>query len=83
MSLKITPIKYALSYPDEHPLFGEDTLHISAQDDAGGLNITLEIVCPSDVTDEVFGSGKITLTLEEIEKINEVVEILKKEWDEI
>ncbi len=78
--MKITPISYAIH--KEHPLFGSDTIHVTARDDAGGLFITIEQVNPTLVDEEYFGEGKMSLELEELEKIAEVVEMLKKDWKE-
>ena len=78
----ITPIVYSIHKKEAHPLFGEDTLHITARDEAGGLFVTIEQVCPSFTSEEYFGKGKMTLELEELEDINKVVELLKKDWKE-
>jgi len=78
----ITPIVYAIHKKGGHPLFDTDAIHISARDEAGGLFITIEQVCPSFTEEEYFGQGRITLELEELEEIGKVVELLKKDWKE-
>jgi len=78
----ITPIVYSIHAKEKSPLFGEDTLHITARDEAGGLFITINQVCPSFTEEEYFGQGRITLELGELEEIGKVVELLKKDWKE-
>ena len=74
MMKQITPIKYAIHSKEESPIFGEDTLHIEIQDDAGGYYYTLEQICPSSPNDEnTFGIGKISLDKEEIHMISDLV----------
>lgn len=39
---KVTPIKMAISYKDESPIFGANTMFVSVRDNAGGWYIELE-----------------------------------------
>ena len=82
MGLKTTPIVYAIHGENQSPVFGEDVIHVTGRDDASGLYITLEMVCPSSVSDEDLGQGKLSINLEELYEINKVVALLKKDWDD-
>ena len=69
----ITPIKYALHKKDESPIFGTDTIHITVNDDATGYFYTIEQICPEVTTDDMLGVGKMTLDVEEIYAIADLV----------
>lgn len=70
--MKKTAIKYALHKQDESPIFGEDTIHITADDEGGGAYAIIQIVNPSDP--EFVGNGKVTLTSDELSEILKIVE---------
>ncbi len=72
-NLQITPVSYAIHKKDESPIFGDDTLRLTVQDDAGGYYYTIESVCPTDTHEDVFGQGKLSLDTEEIMLIAELV----------
>ena len=82
MGLKITPLVYSIHREKEHPIFGDDAIHVTGRDDSGGLFITVEMVFPSGVNEVDFGQGKISIDLEELDEINKIVALLKKDWDE-
>ncbi len=69
--MKKTAIKYALSKQEESPIFGEDTIHITADSEGGGVYASIEMINPSDPL--FSGAGKVTLDKYELEAILEIV----------
>jgi hypothetical protein len=79
MNLKITPITYAIYNVKESPIFGDNTIHIKAQDDAGGLFFIVENISP-EVDNDHIGNGKIPLELEELEALLEIARMMTDEF---
>ena len=63
---KITPIGMAVHLPDESPIYGESTIHVLVEDEAGGAFIVLRQVA-SDGED--MKPGEVRLDLEELEAV--------------
>ena len=68
--MKKTCIKFAIHGDNESPIFGDDTLHITADSHGSGSFVVIENVNPSDM--DLVGDGKITLEVKEIEMILEI-----------
>jgi hypothetical protein len=65
----ITPITYAIHKEKESPIFGEDTIHVSAESTGIGIFFKIKNISPGS---SEF-SGENTLFLEE-DEINEIVQ---------
>jgi hypothetical protein len=63
---KITPIGMSVHLPDESPIYGESTIHVLVEDEAGGAFILLRQVA-SDGED--MKPGEVRLDLEELEAV--------------
>lgn len=77
--LKITPVVYAIHGEKESPLFGEDTFHVSAESTGGGIFYKIENISPNL---EFAGKNKIFIEEEELLRIAEACELLKKDIDD-
>lgn len=74
MSRKITPLAYAIHAPDESPIFGGQTIHVSAEDDGAGMFVLIK----SDLTgDENMGPGEVKLDCGELADVVAVAEMLR------
>jgi hypothetical protein len=73
----ITPIQYAIHRKGESPIFGEDTIKVSLQDNGAGHFITLESVNPSSYSTDDY-PNMLVMDFKEIEELNDIVEIFKK-----
>ena len=82
-NLQITPVTYAIHKKGESHLFGDDTIHLTVQDEGGGYYYTIQNVCPTDTSEELFGEGKLTLDTEEIIMIAELVKLIESGKNQI
>ena len=76
MSYKTIPLKYSVFYKDVNPIFGEQTTHISIDDDAAGAFVVLE-----QCTDE--GQQTIRLDLPEFEELLRLATKLIADYDAV
>ena len=79
MKLQTTAVKYSIHTPKEHPLFGTDAIHVTADSEGGGVYFVIEQVCPTLIDPEHFGQGKMCVEFEEVEAILEVCKKIKEE----
>lgn len=68
-----TILTISVHLTSENPVFGENTTHVSLDDDAGGMYLKLT-QCNDDST-----SGEIKLDLDQWDTINKVVEELRSQ----
>jgi hypothetical protein len=75
MKLKKTPIKYAIHSERKSPIFGENTIHVSVEDEGAGFFYAVRSVNPEPVEPE--HEGALLLEYEELKAIMEICE----EWE--
>ncbi len=76
--MKITPIKYAIHREGDSAVFGEDSFHVSIDDEGAGEYIVIESVCPS----EPFDDNRMAMDYSVLKKIVEVADIFRKNEEE-
>ena len=64
---KVTPIVFSVHRKEENPIFGEEAIHVSIEDDGGGKYIKLTSLA------NTAAPGSIDLDIEQLEKIYEII----------
>lgn len=74
MSNKITPITYAIHADGESPIFGQTTIHVTAEDEGAGLLIHIK----ADLVGALgYNRGEIKLDPSELADVVAVAEMLR------
>lgn len=75
MTRKITAITYAIHAPDESPIFGEQTIHVSADDEGAGMFLVIKADLQGVTS---AGKGEIRIDCAELADVVAVAELLRQ-----